>query len=156
MTPLPRFGKLLFNNKGGWLVELAVALVIAGMFVGGLASLAKVQLNAARARHTLTTMRSILKAGQDYRVLHGVWPADIKEVEALLASSVGKNAWGGLFWLSHSEGLAWVETDVPSGVAVPQGPWTAVYVSGIGAGSRWRMSTPLSYGFTARLVYETK
>jgi hypothetical protein len=111
-------------------------------------------MDTARAVRTLTDMSAILDAGQKYRAVNGMWPGNIKEVSAFLSKVQAGNAWGNGYLLSHDELRLWVESDVPKGAVVPLGRWPAVFSYPSGGNTRWRMAAPLSYGATARLIYE--
>ncbi len=156
MTSQARYGKRHSSSRGTWLFELAVVLVVLTPLAAFIACSAGSRLQMARAQHTLIDMRSILAAGQEYHALYSVWPEDLDALNSLLSSTLKHNAWGEKYILSHMEGMMWVETDVPKGVVMPQGRWSAVVVSSSGHGSRWRLTAPVSYGLVARLVYENK
>ncbi len=136
------------------MIELALVISVTGLMLAGLLSSMAGRMNKARAEFTITEMRMILAAGQQYYALHGCWPADVAAEKDLFTSEVRNNAWGQKYFLSHQEGRLWVETDVPQGVPLPQGRGVVAVVSALVNQSRWRMTVPLSYGLTARLYDE--
>jgi type II secretory pathway pseudopilin PulG len=141
---------------GFGLIEWALALAVGVTGVAVFAGSAAQRLDKARAGRTLTDMSAILEAGQKYRTVHGVWPADIEEAGAFLSKVPTGNGWDNSYRLSHEDARFWVESDVPKGVVIPAGHWPSVLAYPSGEKTCWRMSVPLSYGVTARLMYGKK
>jgi hypothetical protein len=111
-------------------------------------------VNAARGQRTFAEMSAILEAGKAYYSAYGAWPAAVEQTGEYLSKMPGKNVWGREYAVFQNDVRFWVETYVAQDAPVPAGQWAGVIATVSDKEKVWRMGVPLSYGVTARLVYE--
>jgi type II secretory pathway pseudopilin PulG len=141
-------------RRGFSLVEIALLMSVAVIIMSAGFSMAASTLDEARARRTLNDMSAILVAGEQFNASCGVWPAAIEDEKKFLSTVPEHNAWGGAYTVAHSDARFWVETRVPKGTKIPSGPWPFLMRMSSQGNELWRMGRPVSYGATARLIYE--
>ncbi|MBF0485828.1 MAG: hypothetical protein HQL16_04865 [Candidatus Omnitrophica bacterium] len=142
------------NSKGFGLLELSLAVLLAGIFFSVIAAAGQGIAFSAKGQRTAQEMSSLLEMSYQYRLQKGEWPKTLADMKDVFSNVPLKNFWGQAFVLGGNEMRAWVETDVPvKAVSAFSGQMFTV-VRNSNSFTTVRGSQNISYGKVARLAYE--
>lgn len=149
-----RPGKQRSDRRGIALLEIAITIVLGTVVTTFIMISMKRQLDTGRLNRTCIEMRAILDGATAYYSSYGIWPVNIDSEAAFLSATLLTNAWGYQYHFDHHDERAWVETDVPKGVLEASDSERFIYINSQMNTDQIRMSVPVSFGQTARLIYE--